>query len=92
MTDKEAIAAIINHMESFKQKGERYLGETMESLKTAISSLEKQITKKPKKHGCRGWYFCPDCLRLIKKRIEDSSYDIKFCPFCGQALDWNEKE
>lgn len=48
MTDKEAIAAIINHMEFCKQKGERYLGETMESLKTAISSLEKQITKKPK--------------------------------------------
>lgn len=88
MTEKEAIAAIVNHMECCKQKGEGYLGETMESLKIAISSLEKQILKKPIKHNDGDWYFCPDCLRAIKKRIEDSQHDIKFCPFCGTALDW----
>lgn len=58
---------------------------------TEKEALEKQTPKKPKKHGYGKWYFCPDCLRLVKKRIEDSSHDIKFCPFCGQALDWSDK-
>ena len=55
------------------------------SLKEAV---EKQIAKKPTSCDGRDWYFCPDCLRAIKKRIEDSDHDIKFCPFCGKALDW----
>lgn len=83
MTTKKAIITIVNHMESCEQKGERYSGEIMQSLKTATSSLEKQIPKKPTRYNDRGWHFCPNCLRAIKKRIEDSEHDIKFCPFCG---------
>lgn len=90
MTEKEAITAIINHMEFCEQKGEGYLGETLESLKTAISSLEKQIPKKPTRSNHEGWYFCPNCFCAIKQRIEDSKHDIKFCPFCGQALNWED--
>ena len=66
-------------------------GDLMLALDMGIAALEKQISKKPKKHGYGKWYFCPDCLRLIKKRIEDSPHDIKFYPFCGQALDWSEE-
>ena len=60
------------------------------ALDTAIEALKKQIPKKLKKHGYGKWYFCPDCLRLIQRRIEDSLNDIKFCPFCGQALNWSD--
>ena len=62
------------------------------ALVTAIEALKKQILKKLKKHGYGKWYFCPDCLRLIQKRSEDSLHDIKFCPFCGRALEWGEDE
>ena len=59
------------------------------AFETAIEALGKQIPKKPTSCNGRDWYCCPNCLRAIKKRIEDSDHDIKFCPFCGQALDWS---
>lgn len=85
MTEKEAL----EFFEGFIKTAP--VNPYTQSAKLAIKALEKQILKKPKKHGYGKWYFCPDCLRLIKKRIEDSPHDIKFCPFCGQTLDWSDE-
>lgn len=92
MIEKEAINVMTQARED---AGQAFLGKVQFNVPqyhAVIKALEKQIPKKPKKHGYGKWYFCPDCLRLIKKRIEESSHDIKFCPFCGQAFDWGDEE
>lgn len=58
----------------------------------AIEALEKQTPKKPIEAVQTGFFWCPDCKRAIKMRIEDSKINISYCPFCGQALDWGDTE
>lgn len=58
----------------------------------AIEALEKQIPKKPREAVQSGFFWCPACSKAIKMRIEDSKINIRYCPFCGQALDWRETE
>ena len=66
--------------------------DDMEMTKIALSALEKQTPKKPREAVQTGFFWCPDCKRAIKMRIEDSKINISYCPFCGQALDWRETE
>lgn len=89
MTEKEAIKVI--------KKGERdfceiyqseCLGKTCNKCEgsiaynMAIKALEKQIPKKPIKHKYE--IVCPSCKTLVGSS--------PYCRYCGQALDWSEKE
>jgi hypothetical protein len=56
-----------------------------------ISALEKQIPKKPNVIGFEQnklissvHYSCSACDRLLSR--------YKYCPDCGQALDWSDTE
>lgn len=52
-------------------------GQLMLAIDMAIEALEKQIPKKKKKRN-----ECPEC---------GYSYAFEeFCPYCGQALDWDD--
>ena len=62
------------------------------AFETAIEALEKQIKKKPREAVQAGFFWCSDCVRAIKMKIEDSEINISYCPYCGQALDWRETE
>ena len=59
------------------------------AFETAIEALEKQIPKKPREAVQSGFFWCPACSKAIKMRIEGSKINISYCPFCGQALDWD---
>lgn len=62
--------------------------------KLAIEALEKQIPKKPilKEYGFFGPYpFCSWCDNVLINTRNDSWHKEKFCPNCGQALDWSEQ-
>lgn len=62
---------------------------------TAIKALKKQIPKKPilKEYGIFGPYpFCSCCDNALINTRNDSWHKEKFCPNCGQALDWSENE
>ena len=68
-----------------KIQSEKYLKlNNNEHYKLAIKALEKQIPKKmlfiPKKFPCD--YKCPNGCNLYDE------YQIKYCPNCGQKLDW----
>lgn len=61
--------------------------------KLAIEALEKQIPKKPilKEYGFFGPYpFCSWCDNALINTRNDSWHKEKFCPNCGQALDWSD--
>ena len=52
----------------------------IEIWETAISALEKQIPKKPRK--TRTEIVCPTCATLVGSS--------PYCRYCGQKLDWSD--
>lgn len=63
--------------------------EHQEALDKAIDALGKQIpinVKESKKHP---FGECPRCLADFNSELQ-SEYEIEYCPYCGQRLDWAE--
>lgn len=66
----------------------------IETYRTAIKALEKQVPKKPDANGTddMDYYICPNCNTPLYS-IGDSLYwDMRpnYCEECGQRLDWSE--
>ena len=61
-------------------------------INAAIKAIDKQIPKKPvSKYKYRdGENVCPSCETENRGRIV--MFWEKFCPDCGQAIDWQEVE
>lgn len=59
----------------------------VEEIEFAIKALEKQIPKKPIDDGA--FCLCPICNTEFNSELH-YEYEIKFCPYCGQALDWSD--
>ena len=68
------------------------------SLDIAISALEKQIPKEPKKkeeNQYSTYYDCPCCGGYLMSKIDGElccGQEYKCCFRCGQALDWSDTE
>ncbi len=91
MTYKEAIDFINNKIQiDVRFCSDDDINETKTALTIAIQALEKQIPKKPKAYIERGKYFdyeCPKCGMTYGQ----TTWHGKFCPNCGQALDFSER-
>lgn len=69
-----------------------YTSEMAEFKVLAIEALEKQEPKTPNYEGDGYWdgvlvydtWICPSC----RERYEVYCDDYKYCPECGQAIDW----
>lgn len=62
----------------------------VEAIDLAISSLEKQIAKKPKKIKTEGYRYT-DTYRCTTCGGDFSGTGIAdYCYHCGQKLDWSE--
>lgn len=77
-------------------KGEPTL-EQIKALKMAYQALDKQMPMKPEYEGdgydnnsnlIYDTWICPNC----EKRYETEYDDYKFCPECGQKIDWNSED
>ena len=55
----------------------------------AISALEKQIPKKPRKTRCA--LMCANCGHKITE-IGCKKLNRLYCKKCGQAIDWSDTE
>ena len=77
MKEQEAIKAIKIKEMQIECKATRML-EFCEGLVMAEEALEKQIPKKVENGEC------PICEEPIPR------WDSKYCPACGQKLDWGE--
>ena len=99
MTPQEAINIIEDV--TWQDNGRHY-GKIALARELAISALEKQIPKKPKRVNKNSAFdgnwkmICPCCGATLVERIttEDTSYPIQYnmtkhCT-CGQALDWSD--
>ena len=70
--------------------------EFMESAKQmGVNALKKQVPKRVVLYtndGVFKWknYPCPCCGEMLGLKV-NKRY-VKFCPNCGQALDWSEAE
>ena len=84
MTNREAIE-ILKHEHDYAQ----LLSYVNEALKLAISALEKQIPKKPRKTRCA--LMCSTCGHKITE-IGCKKLHRLYCKKCGQAIDWSDAE
>ena len=64
--------------------------EDVELAGIAIEALEKQIPKKPLAgidFMGNEFRICCECSTIVK----DGKWEVKYCPDCGQAIDWSGK-
>lgn len=71
-----------NDIERYVLRGEL---PAVKSAALAVMALEKQTPKKL--HGCYPIYFCPVCQKIAHIHLQG-----KYCPDCGQALNWGSDE
>ena len=50
--------------------------------------LCERATPKSPTRANEKFFWCPSCKCAIKPYIEDTPRLVDFCPYCGQALDW----
>ena len=72
-------------------------GKICEVYSMAMNALEKQIPKKPALDGdgydeeglpILNQWLCPRC----GTRYDVDYYEYEFCPECGQAIDWSDRD
>lgn len=74
--------------------------ELIKIIKTCESALEKQIPKKPNEtEAYPHRLYCPNCYYPFERNKSEIALirehfivGNKYCPECGQALDWSETE
>lgn len=102
MTEKEAIETLqeksLERCEAFGfDCGNCDKCEVTIAYDMAIKALEKQIPKKPI-DVCTPvvtWGLCPICkgeLNKLGNRPNRVFESTKYCPDCGQALDWSDTD
>lgn len=67
---------------------------TFDALETAEEALEKQMPKKPSHRIHANIFHCgndKECDANFSK-VSDKHSLFRYCPFCGQAIDWSEVE
>lgn len=90
MTYQEAIKQLrdlIENSKSFSEENDDIWANDVEALKMAIEALEKQIPKKTD-YDKDGTPRCAICMW-------DEFYNkeaMRYCPSCGQAIEWEETE
>ena len=101
MTPEEAIAVFDKMLKRYNWAEDN---KSVQAIKVAKESIEKQIAKKPRKiqHIATSYDYstktatrlfrgsCPECNMLnTNRRVGEQ---ITHCEKCGQALDWSEEE
>jgi len=57
---------------------------------TLKEAVEKQIPQRPLDFGDKA-YLCPNCRRNNFYDGTETLNKANFCNYCGQALDWSDK-
>lgn len=100
MKASEAIKFLRIHFEYLKERWKPHPDyNVLEAIRFAISAIEKQIPKKPRKtDSYRGVlkrvyaYVCPTCGNVCLEKYMNERQNTMFCWDCGQKLDWSDEE
>lgn len=90
-TTAEAIAEI-KYKHGFRGK-DAAINKINKACEMACKSLEKRIPKKIELWN--GQCSCPNCNKLFGSYSQLKTlihWEMPYCKFCGQALDWSETE
>lgn len=97
MHERKAIKTLEHHYAFLRQSWKPYPDQNvLDAIGTAISALEKQIPKKPDRgydeneFGVTYYPVCPYCRGELNGEYTLCEVWFKFCPLCGQAIDWSE--
>ena len=98
MTNEEALQSVLMYCSEECGKIDTCRGEYKECAEAVvIKSLEKQIPKKPTRTNGglsiakKDFYTkCQLCNHNIPGVVRDAR--MRFCPFCGQKIDWSDDE
>ena len=75
----------IKHFKSLQKRyTKEHNGRMCEKVNLALKALEKQIPKKPREAKCQS------CNHRIPVVVQEGK--MRFCPFCGQKIDWSDDE
>lgn len=79
-------------LESNVSKGtqQKRLNEKFRALNVALEAIDKQIPKKPIggfDFANNEYEICCQCSAIV----QDGEWRANYCPDCGQALDWGDK-
>lgn len=95
--DKEAIkqlASLIINSQLFHQDEGDIWEKDIEALRIAIEALKKVGKKSYLQQDEQGndCLECPNCDSFIGYSYDckDEHYQINYCPYCGQRIDWEE--
>ena len=89
MTNEEAINELRDRYLSISAFADKEAcNKANKAIDMAIQALEKQIPKKVTEDEAFGQ--CPVCGYAFNSELVNE-YDIKYCPFCGQTLDFSER-
>lgn len=91
---KNTIRTLEKHYDFLKRAWKPYPDpNVLDAIRIAISALEKQMPKKQDLEGdgyadgklVYDTWICPGC----RKEYELDYDEYKYCPECGQAIDWS---
>ena len=88
MNTEKAIKEINSRIELANRYYADLVPEYIEALEMAIEALRKQEPMRPEADGEFG--SCKRCWYVFNSELI-SEYCVKYCPYCGQRLDWSEE-
>lgn len=81
----------IKELHEIRPRGGIIPQKRAEALDVAIQALEKQIPKKPIKKERSGIVYCVCGNFIGYKSPKNGKIPFKYCPNCGQKLDWSNE-
>ncbi len=98
MTIQEAIerlkrwSIVQRRMVKMTERAEMDRLRNVDTYDMACEALEKQIPKKtlPTSDDIFEFGNCPNCGAEFNSELI-GEYEIQYCPYCGQALDWSQE-
>lgn len=87
MDTEKAIKEINIRIELANRHYADLVPEYIEALELAVVALRKQEPMKPEVDGEFG--LCKRCGYIFNSELI-SEYCVKYCPYCGQKLDWED--
>lgn len=84
----------LEYFKQLKESGEsqKLGGQFNTALLLAIMAMEEVIDICKDERSMLGM-FCPNCRTGVKQYIRNSKgehFEVHFCPFCGQKLNWEK--